>query len=46
MTCCAHASNGWMAMVYFFDMSSLEFIIRINFSDKPCNKASLLAGRC
>ena len=37
---------GRMAMVYFFDLASLEFTISINRWDTPRNKASLLAGRC
>ena len=35
-----------MAMVYFFDLASLEFTISINRWDTPRNDASLLAGRC
>ena len=37
---------GRMAMVYFFDLASLEFTISINRWDTPRNNASLLAGRC
>ena len=37
---------GQMAMVYFFDLASLEFTISINGWDTPRNNASLLAGRC
>ena len=37
---------GRMAMVYFFDLASLEFTISINRWDAPRNKASLLACRC
>ena len=37
---------GRMAMVYFFDLASLEFTISINRWNTPRNNASLLAGRC
>ena len=37
---------GRMAMVYFFDLASLEFTLSINRWDTPCNNAALLAGRC
>ena len=37
---------GRMAMVYFFDLASLEFTISINRWDTPRNNTSLLAGRC
>ena len=37
---------GRMAMVYFFDLASLEFTISINRWDTPRNNASLLAGCC
>ena len=37
---------GRMAMVYFFDLASLDFTISINRWDTPRNNASLLAGRC
>ena len=36
---------GRMAMVYFFDLASLEFAININRWDTLRNNASLLAGR-
>ena len=35
-----------MAMVYFFDLASLEFTISINHWDTPRNNVSLLAVRC
>ena len=37
---------GRMAMVYFFDLASLEFTISINRRDTLRNIASLLAGHC
>lgn len=37
---------GRMAMVYFFDLASLGFTIRINRWDTLRNNTSLLAGRC
>ena len=37
---------GRMAMVYFFDLASLEFTISINHWDTPRNNVSLLAVRC
>ena len=37
---------GRMAMVYFFDLASLEFTISINRWETPRNNASLLASRC
>ncbi len=37
---------GRMAMVYFFDLASVEFTISINRWDTPRNNASLLTDRC
>ena len=37
---------GRMAMVYFFNLASLEFTISIKCWDTPRDYALLLAGRC
>ena len=37
---------GRMAMVYFFDLASLEFTVSINLWATPRDNASLLASRC